>query len=348
MLTADDHCRAAPGGVLRVAGQAHICELSGKHDWLCRTPGRTTTSSRRLSRPATPEPQRRVPGLAELDEVIGGTGRQRFAMYYPYGALLTGVAGADDRAPAPRPLELEGGAYDRGASREGREDRYRGGHRSPAGRDQPGFLVSGRGIWQRPEGEDVRCPLRRPADRSLPRRQRCGLRAGGRVRPPPGAAEHGRGGRRGAALLLPRLVLPRRRPPQPDPLPAQGRPPAAARGTRLPGPRGLRPGIRLPRRPEAGRRRAAAPAAGVRLRPAQDHDVLPHRRLPLLVHAREPAGHEPPAGAGNRRMSSPSAPATRTRPCGWPRPRAARRRFPCGRPTCPRTPPSAPAMPTAC
>jgi len=56
----------------------------------------------------------------------------------------------------------------------------------------------------------------------------------------------------------------------------------------------------------------------------------------------------PPAPAGHRSTSSPSAPATPTRPCSWPPPGPARRRSPCGPPTCPRTPGSAPATPTAC
>ena len=52
--------------------------------------------------------RRHVPDLPELDEVIGGTGRHRFAVYYLYGALLTGVTGTDDLAPAPWPPELSG------------------------------------------------------------------------------------------------------------------------------------------------------------------------------------------------------------------------------------------------
>ena len=79
--------------------------------------------------------------------------------------------------------------------------------------------------------------------------ERHGLRAGGPVRPPPGAAEHGRRGGRHAALLLSRLGLSRERPHLADTVPAQGGRPAAARGPRLPGPRGLRPGVRLPGRP---------------------------------------------------------------------------------------------------
>ena len=139
--------------------------------------------------------------------------------------------------------------------------------------------------------------VRGRADRAVPRRERHGLRAGGPVRPPPGAAEHGRGGGRRAALLLSRLGLPRERPHLADPVPAQGRHPAAAGRARLPGARGLRPGVRLPRRPGEGGHGRLSRAAGVRLRPAQDDDVLAHRPVPLLVHAREPAGHEPPVPA---------------------------------------------------
>ena len=51
---------------------------------------------------------------------------------------------------------------------------------------------------------------------------------------------------------------------------------------------------------------AAARAARVRLAPAQDDDVLAHRALPLLVHAREPARHEPPVPApGHPRPDPP-------------------------------------------
>ena len=261
-------------------------------------------------------------------------------------------------------------------------------------RDQPGFLVPGRGVRRRAEGEDVRGHVRRPADRAVPRGRRRGLRTGGPVRPPPGAAEHGHGGRGRVALLLPRLGLSRQRPHLADPVPAQGRRATAARGARLPGPRSLRLRIRLPRRPGPGCHHATAPAARVRFGPAPDHDVLAHRGLPLLVPAREPAGHEPPVPAprrrrpypaellgyqagpalrgarylfthaaarspaapacsppvpgGHRRTSSPSAPGTPTRPCSWPPRGPDPPRFPCGRPTCPRMPGSAPATPTAC
>jgi hypothetical protein len=135
------------------------------------------------------------------------------------------------------------------------------------------------------------------------------------VRAPAGAAEHGRGGGGGAALLLPRLGVPRRRPHLADPVPAQGGPAAAARGPRLPGPRGVRAGVRVSRGPVEGGWGGAARTAGIRLRAAQDHDLLPHRQLPLLVPAREPAGHEPPVPApGRRRPDPPRAARLRDRP----------------------------------
>jgi hypothetical protein len=49
---------------------------------------------------------RRVADLPELDAVIEDSGRQRLAAYYLYSALLAGVIGADDLAPARWPPEL--------------------------------------------------------------------------------------------------------------------------------------------------------------------------------------------------------------------------------------------------
>lgn len=49
---------------------------------------------------------RRVPDLPELDEVIEDTGRQRLAAYYLYSALLAGVTGPGDLAPAQWPPQL--------------------------------------------------------------------------------------------------------------------------------------------------------------------------------------------------------------------------------------------------
>ena len=135
------------------------------------------------------------------------------------------------------------------------------------------------------------------------------------MRPPPGTAEHGRRGRRRAPLLLSRLGLPRERPHLADTVPAQGGRPAAARGPCLPGPRGLRPGVRLPGRPAGGGHDRATRVAGVRFRQAHDHDVLPHRSLPLLVHAREPPRHEPPVPAPRHPRQDPAqAPRLRHRP----------------------------------
>ena len=48
----------------------------------------------------------RVADLPELDGVIEDTGRQRLAAYYLYSALLAGVIGPDDLAPARWPPEL--------------------------------------------------------------------------------------------------------------------------------------------------------------------------------------------------------------------------------------------------
>jgi hypothetical protein len=49
---------------------------------------------------------RRVPDPPELDAVIEDSGRQRLAAYYLYSALLAGVIGPDDLAPARWPPEL--------------------------------------------------------------------------------------------------------------------------------------------------------------------------------------------------------------------------------------------------
>jgi len=49
---------------------------------------------------------RRVPDPPGLDAVIEDTGRQRLAAYYLYTALLAGVAGPDDLAPARWPPQL--------------------------------------------------------------------------------------------------------------------------------------------------------------------------------------------------------------------------------------------------
>jgi hypothetical protein len=48
----------------------------------------------------------RVPDPPGLDEVIEDAGRQRLAAYYLYSALLAGVVGTDDLAPARWPQEL--------------------------------------------------------------------------------------------------------------------------------------------------------------------------------------------------------------------------------------------------
>ncbi len=87
--------------------------------------------------------------------------------------------------------------------------------------------------------------------------------------------------------LLSRVGLSRKRPHLANTVSAQGRRPPAARCPRLSGPRSLWPGIRLPRRCAEGGHDSATGVAGVRFRQAQDHDVLPYRPLPLLVHARE-------------------------------------------------------------
>ena len=85
---------------------------------------------------------------------------------------------------------------------------------------------------------------------------------------------------------------------------------------------------------------------------------VPHRpaigRGPVPVHPRggkksQVPGCSPPApAAAIRRTSSPSAPATPTRPCSWHRRTLAPQRFRYGRPTCQKMLSSAPAMPTAC
>jgi hypothetical protein len=49
---------------------------------------------------------RRVPDPPELDQVIEDTGRQRLAAYYLYSALIAGVIGPGDLAPARWPQQL--------------------------------------------------------------------------------------------------------------------------------------------------------------------------------------------------------------------------------------------------
>lgn len=49
---------------------------------------------------------RRVPDPPELDQVVEDTGRQRLAAYYLYSALIAGVIGPGDLAPARWPPKL--------------------------------------------------------------------------------------------------------------------------------------------------------------------------------------------------------------------------------------------------
>ena len=59
----------------------------------------------------------RVGELPELDAVVEDTGRQRLAAYYLYSALLAGLIGPDDLAPARWPALLAEPLRQRGLAR---------------------------------------------------------------------------------------------------------------------------------------------------------------------------------------------------------------------------------------
>ena len=59
----------------------------------------------------------RVADLPALDAVIEDSGRQRLAAYYLYSALLAGLIGPDDLAPARWPPELAEPLRQRGLAR---------------------------------------------------------------------------------------------------------------------------------------------------------------------------------------------------------------------------------------
>ncbi len=54
----------------------------------------------------TADARHSAPDPPSLDEVVEDTGRQRLAAYYLYSALISGVTGPDDLAPARWPHEL--------------------------------------------------------------------------------------------------------------------------------------------------------------------------------------------------------------------------------------------------
>ncbi|EAY72145.1 Phenylpropionate dioxygenase [Burkholderia dolosa AU0158] len=140
--------------------------------------------------------------------------------------------------------------------------------------------------------QDARRALRRRADRARAYQIRRGVRARRSLRAPPGAAACRRRRRRNAALLLSRVDLRLRQ--RPLRRRAVSRPRSSAeRRARISVPRSARVDLRVSRRCDA-RRRAAVPRARVGGRSrVQDAPLRPRGQVSLLVHAREPDGHEP-------------------------------------------------------
>ena len=230
-------------------------------------------------------------GTREAFAARSGAGE---CMGSPRGPRLRPGRPAPSRAPS-HTGDVDG--LDRARLRPGRR---RPGHQarsSPHGH-RSGPLVSPRPCRGDRAGRHARRHVRGRAHRPRADGGRRRVRARGPVRPPAGAAPRGGGEGQLRAVLLPRLDLRPDRPlcrhsvPRPE-----GHPGLAARRARLSLPRGVRPGVRVSRGPRGARVRPVPRRAHPREPALPDALPRPPGELPLLVHAREPAGHEPPVPA---------------------------------------------------